>query len=256
MKTVILCGGKGSRLSEETSIRPKPMVEIGGHPILWHIMNCYCKYGITDFILALGYKGHHIKEFFYRYFTNNSDFTIDLKNGQVEHHNNPEKKWKVTLVDTGADTLTGGRLLRLKNHLKDEENFMLTYGDGVADININELMQFHTAHKKIATVSAVRPPARFGEILIQNNQVVNFAEKPQIDVGWINGGFFVFTPKVFDYLENDFSILERSPLENLAKDGELMSFSHKGFWMCMDTLRDKEYLCDLWNKGDAPWARQ
>ena len=253
MKTVILCGGKGTRISEETTVKPKPMVSIGDKPILWHIMNHYASYGQTDFVCALGYMGDYIKNYFHSFYTLNSDFTINLSSGNISYHSEPQKKWNVRLIDTGAESMTGGRLWRLRDFLKNSGTFMLTYGDGLADINVEELIKFHKSHGKIATVTAVRPPARFGEMRFEGNMVTNFAEKPQTSDGWINGGFFVFETKIFDYLHNEETILERDPLENLVKDQQLMSFKHNGFWQCMDTLRDKNYLNEIWESGKAPW---
>jgi glucose-1-phosphate cytidylyltransferase len=255
MKVVILCGGLGTRLSEETQVRPKPMVEIGGKPILWHIMKIYESHGINDFFLALGYKGETIKDYFLNYHALQSDLTVNLKNGKVEFNNPTVEDWKVSLIDTGASTMTGGRLLRLKPFLKDSGTFMLTYGDGVSDVNITELLAFHKSHGRLATVTAVRPPVRFGELIINENKVENFQEKPHAGEGWINGGFFVFEPEVFDYISNDSTLLERDPLEQLAKKGELMAFQHCGFWQCMDTIRDRDFLQDTWNKGNAPWIK-
>ncbi len=256
MKTVILCGGLGTRLSEETHLKPKPMVEIGGRPILWHVMKVYEKHGNHDFVLALGYKGEVIKDYFLNYHARQSDITVKLKSGNLDFSNPTSEDWNVSLIDTGAKTMTGGRLLRLKSHLVNEETFMLTYGDGVSDVNIEDLIKFHKSHGKIATVTAVRPPVRFGELLINNNKKVEqFQEKPQAAEGWINGGYFVFESKIFNYIENDSTLLEREPLENLAKSGELMAFQHSGFWQCMDTIRDKEYLQELFNNGNAPWLK-
>lgn len=255
MKVVILCGGLGTRLSEETQVRPKPMVEIGGKPILWHIMKIYESHGINDFFLALGYKGETIKDYFLNYHALHGDLRVNLKNGMVEYTNPTVEDWKVSLIDTGASTMTGGRLLRLKSFLKDSGTFMLTYGDGVSDVNITELLAFHKSHGRLATVTAVRPPVRFGELIINENKVENFQEKPHAGEGWINGGYFVFEPEVFDYISNDSTLLERDPLEQLAKKGELMAFQHGGFWQCMDTIRDRDFLQDTWNKGNAPWMK-
>ncbi|MBN23293.1 MAG: glucose-1-phosphate cytidylyltransferase [Bdellovibrionaceae bacterium] len=253
MKTVILCGGLGTRLSEETTLRPKPMVEIGGRPILWHIMNTYGSFGHKDFVLALGYKAEFIKEYFLNYHALNSDFQVSLDTGKVEVHKKSNLDFKVDLIDTGLHTLTGGRLLRLRDFLYKDGTFMLTYGDGVCNVDVNQLIDFHKSHGKIATVTAVRPGARFGGMKIENGKVINFQEKPQSGEGWINGGFFVFEPQMFDYLENDQTILERAPMENLVKDGQLMTFEHGDFWQCMDTVRDKQLLESLWENGDAPW---
>ncbi|MES3037935.1 MAG: glucose-1-phosphate cytidylyltransferase [Bdellovibrionota bacterium] len=254
MKAVILCGGKGTRLSEETNLRPKPMVEIGGIPMLVHIMESYAKYGYKEFVLALGYKGDYIKNYFQGFFARTNDFTLDLKSGSIEYLNQSRKDWKISFIDTGEESMTGGRLLRLKDHLKNEKTFMLTYGDGVSNINIEELVKFHKSHGKYATVSAVRPVARFGEMSMSQNLVTAFAEKPQTEAGWINGGFFVFNSEVFKFLDQgDETILERSPLENLTKEKQLMAYQHDGHWQCMDTLRDKEYLENLWQNKKAFW---
>lgn len=253
MKTVILCGGMGSRLSEETTLKPKPMVTIGGKPILWHIMNIYSTHGFNDFVLALGYKGEVIKEYFINYAAMSSDFNVDLATGEIRYGRSQRPNWKVRLVDTGDNSMTGGRLLRLKEDLAGEKSFMLTYGDGVSNINIRQLLQFHLEHGKTATVTAVRPVARFGGIHIKDNQVDHFIEKPQGGEGWINGGFFVFNQKIFDYLEDDQTILERAPLESATQDKQLMAFKHEGYWQCMDTIRDKQLLEELWSQGEAPW---
>ena len=252
MITVILCGGLGTRLSEETQLRPKPMVEIGGRPILWHIMKLYESYGFNDFTLALGYKGEQIKDYFLNYHARLSDLTVYLKNGKVEYSNPTAEDWKVDLINTGADTLTGGRLLRLKPYLQSS-TFMLTYGDGVANVDIAKLLAFHKSHGRLATVTAVRPSARFGGMHIGNNHVLHFKEKPQSGEGWINGGFFVFEPGIFDYLNDDSTILEQLPMENLVRDRELMAYEHAGYWQCMDTIRDRDGLQSLWNSGQAPW---
>ncbi|MBW0434133.1 glucose-1-phosphate cytidylyltransferase [Leptospira yasudae] len=253
MKTVILCGGLGTRLSEETTVKPKPMVEIGGKPILWHIMKTYEKFGYNEFILALGYKGEVIKDYFLNYHARMSDLTISLKSGQISYSNPTAEDWKVTLTDTGALTMTGGRLLRLKNQLKGSGTFMMTYGDGVSDVNIKAVYEFHKSHGKLATLTAVRPPVRFGELSIAENRITQFQEKPQAGEGWINGGFFVLEPEVIDYISDDTIMFERSPLEKLAKDGQLMAYYHDGFWQCMDTIRDKQTLEELWNQGKALW---
>ncbi len=253
MRTVILCGGLGTRLSEETQVKPKPMVEIGGRPILWHIMKIYERHGLNDFVLALGYKGDTIKDHFLNYHARQSDLTVDLKSGQVDYSNPTAENWKVLLVDTGAATMTGGRLLRLKPYLHAGGTFMLTYGDGVSDVDITALLAFHRAHGRLATVTAVRPSARFGGMHIDDGQVCDFKEKPQSGEGWINGGFFVFEPAVFNYLKDDSTILEQSPLETLAKDGQLMAHEHPGYWQCMDTIRDRDALQTAWESGRAPW---
>ena len=229
------------------------MVEIGGHPILWYIMNIYAYYGFKDFIIALGYKGEIIKDYFLNYNPVNSDIDIELSSGRVKYHSSHNTDWTVCLKDTGTNSLTGGRLHRLKQDLQDTGTFMLTYGDGVSDINIKELIDFHMSHGKLATLTAVRPPARFGTMEFNGNQITNFKEKPQTGEGWINGGFFVFEPGVFDYLDGDLTILERKPLEKLASDGELMAYKHKGFWHCMDTVRDKTHLQEIWDSGKPDW---
>jgi glucose-1-phosphate cytidylyltransferase len=253
MKTVILSGGLGTRLSEETVSKPKPMVEIGGKPILWHIMNIYAAHSVNEFVVALGYKGEIIKEYFLNYCNFQSDLTVFLKTGQVTGLKKCYRDWIIHLIDTGLNTMTGARLYRLKDRLKNE-TFMMTYGDGVSNVDIKKLIIFHKSHGKIATVTAVRPIARFGGMKFNDNQVTEFKEKQQTQEGWINGGFFVFEPEIFDYLgEGDNVILEGSPFENLAKEGQLMAYKHEGFWQCMDTLRDKSLLEELWEKGSAPW---
>jgi glucose-1-phosphate cytidylyltransferase len=254
MKTVILCGGLGTRLSEETVLRPKPMVHVGSRPILWHIMNIYGAQGFKEFVLALGYKSEMIKEYFLNYSALNSDFTVDLATGKVMQENRLcRRDWKVRLVDTGEGTLTGGRVKRLEKLLRPEGTFMLTYGDGVSNVNIQKLLEFHRSHGKLVTVTAVRPNARFGGMQFDGDRVSHFKEKPQSGEGWINGGFFVIEPAFFDYLENDQTVLETSPMERLVADGELMAYRHDGFWQCMDTIRDRQLLEDLWSKGQAPW---
>jgi len=256
MKTVILCGGLGTRLREETEFRPKPMVEIGGKPILWHIMKIYSHYGIKDFVLSLGYKGEMIKEYFYNYEILTNDFTIEIGNKKnIEiHSNNDEKDWRITLADTGDKALKGARLKRVQKYVNDD-TFMLTYGDGVAEVDINALLAFHNKHGKLATVTGVNPAARFGELKLEGDRVKAFCEKPDnMDQGLINGGFFVFNKRIFDYLTPDDSCdLEYGPLEQIARDGELMIYRHNGFWSCMDTIRDMEYLNNLWESGDAAW---
>jgi glucose-1-phosphate cytidylyltransferase len=253
MKVVILCGGLGTRLSEETQLKPKPMVEIGGKPILWHIMKIYQGYSFNDFTLALGYKGEVIKDFFINYKESSNDLVLNVKTGKLKYLTDISEDWNISLIDTGKDTLTGGRLLRLKDSMNS--TFMLTYGDGLCDVNINELVKFHKENKKIATVTAVRPTARFGGMNLDNNVVKEFQEKPQAGEGWINGGYFIFEPEVFDYLDNDDSILERDCLENLAKDSQLMAYQHEGFWQCMDTLREKTVLDNMCLSGDMPWLK-
>jgi len=252
MRVVILAGGRGTRLAEETGDRPKPMVEIGGKPMLWHIMNIYAAHGFTDFVIACGYRGEIIKEYFRDFFLVNSDYVIDMRDGSVDIVNSKGLDWRVAVVDTGLDTMTGGRLRRLAGWLRGS-SFMVTYGDGVADVNIRRLVDFHRAHGKKGTVTAVRPPARFGGLDIEGDTVTEFSEKPQTHEGWINGGFFVFEPGFLDYLDDDQSILERTPLEALARDGHLMAYKHEGFWQPMDTLREKRLLESAWNDGSAPW---
>ncbi len=242
MEVVILCGGFGTRLGDETQLKPKPMVEIGGKPIVWHIMKIFEKHGINDFHLALGYKADIIKDYFLKY--NSSKFNKNI-----------EENWTINLKDTGLNTMTGGRLLRLKESLKNEESFMLTYGDGVSNIDITKLLQFHKSHGKIATVTAVRPPVRFGELIINNNKVEEFAEKPKTGKGWINGGFFVFNKEIFNYIKDDSMVLEREPLEKLSKTGELMAYKHQDFWQCMDTIKEKEILEKLWSSNNAIWLK-
>jgi len=257
MKTIILCGGKGTRLSEETVSIPKPMIKIGNHPILWHIMSRYALYNYKNFVLALGYKGTYIKDYFHRFFSINSDFTIDLASGNIDYHKNPNIDWKVTLVNTGEESMTGGRLYCLRDYLKNESLFMVTYGDGVSNIDIESLVKFHKSHGKLATVTSVRPPARFGEMLIDEKCKVScFKEKPQTETGWINGGFFVFDKKILNYIAGEMSVLEKEPLENIAKDGQLMAYTHDGFWQCMDTLRDKEYLNNLAETNNQIWLKK
>ena len=253
MKAVILAGGLGTRLSEETSSRPKPMVEIGGKPILWHIMKMYSSHGISDFVICCGYKGYVIKEYFANYFLHMSDVTFDMQDNNMIVHNKRAESWKVTLVDTGDDSMTGGRLLRVKDYIKDDESFCFTYGDGVGDIDIAELIRFHEKHDKLATLTATYPPGRFGALDIMLGTVENFKEKPKGDGGMINGGFFVLRPAVLELIEGDNTIWEQEPLVYLAAQGELKAFEHLGFWQPMDTLRDKLYLEDLWAEGKAPW---
>ncbi len=254
MKAVILAGGLGTRLSEETGSRPKPMVEIGGKPILWHIMKIYSAHGIKNFIICLGYKGYIIKEYFANYHLHMSDVTFDLANNTSKIHNNYAEDWKVTLVDTGEETMTGGRIKRILPYVKDEEDFCLTYGDGVSDVNISKLVDFHKSHKKLATLTATQPPGRFGALNINNqNLITEFQEKPDGDGNFINGGFFVLSPKAIEYIEGDKTLFEQEPLKNLAIDNQLMAFKHTGFWQPMDTLRDKVQLENMWQAGKASW---
>jgi|ERR1035437_536236 glucose-1-phosphate cytidylyltransferase len=254
MKAVILAGGLGSRLSEETSLRPKPMVEIGGKPILWHIMKIYSSFGINDFIICLGYKGYMIKEFFANYFLYSADVTIDLEKNSVECHRSGCEPWRVTLVDTGPDTMAGGRLRRVLPFVENEEMFCFTYGDGVADVNLTELIEFHKRHGKMVTLTATQPIGRFGSLNIgENDTLLSFAEKPQGDGRWVNAGFFVLSPKVGAYLKNDATIWEREPMETIAREGKAAVYKHPGFWHPMDTVHDKMTLETLWNSGPAPW---
>jgi glucose-1-phosphate cytidylyltransferase len=253
MKVVILAGGLGSRLSEETQLKPKPMVEIGGKPILWHIMNIYSAARLNEFVIALGYRGEVIKEYFLNFYALNNNLTLDLAAGRTTIHDGNQPPWIVHLVDTGHATQTGGRVKRLAPWLRDEQTFALTYGDGVADVDIARLLSFHRAHGRLATVTTVRPPARFGGIVFDGNAVSEFTEKPQTGEGWINGGFFVLERGVFDYIDGDGTLWEHEPLERLARDGQLMAFRHEGFWQPMDTLRERKLLEDLWASGHAPW---
>ncbi len=253
MKVVILAGGAGTRLAEETALRPKPMVEIGGRPLLWHILSIYARLDFKDFLVACGYKGEMIKHYFHNFFIQNTDFVIDLRDGSRELLDKAAIDWRVGIIDTGLDTMTGGRILRLRKWIGDE-TFMTTYGDGVGDLDIGALVDFHRSHGKLATVTAVHPPSRFGGLVIEGDAVREFSEKPQSGEGWINGGFFVFEAGVFDYLQDDQTILERKPLEQLAADGQLMAYRHQGFWQPMDTLREKHILESLWASGKAPWA--
>lgn len=253
MKAVILAGGLGTRISEETHVKPKPMVEIGGRPILWHIMKMYSAHGVNDFIICCGYKGYVIKEYFANYFLHMSDVTFDMANNQMEVHQRHAEPWRVTLVDTGDDTMTGGRLKRVASYVKEEEAFCFTYGDGVADVDISALIAFHRKHGKLATVTAVQPPGRYGALKMEDDLVAGFTEKPRGDGGLINGGFFVLSPKVLPLIEADHISWEMEPLESLAKGGDLMAFKHSGFWQPMDTLREKRMLESLWETGKAPW---
>ncbi len=252
MKVVLLAGGLGTRLSEETDIKPKPMIEIGGKPILWHIMKIYSHFGFNEFIVCLGYKGYIIKEYFANYFLHQSDVTIDTSNNSLEIHNSSSENWKITLVDTGKDTMTGGRIKRIQKYTNNE-TFMLTYGDGVGNVDISALLKFHRENKKMVTLTAVQPKGRFGGLGLEDNLVTNFEEKPQGDGSWVNGGFFVCEPDIFNFLENDTTIWERSPLENIAKQQQMTAFKHKGFWRPMDTLRDKIELNQLWDNNQAEW---
>ena len=254
MKAVILAGGLGTRLSEETDLKPKPMVEIGGKPILWHIMKTYSAHGVNDFVICCGYKGYMIKEYFANYFLHQSDVTFCMKDNSMQVHQNNAEPWIVTLVDTGENTMTGGRLKRVKDYVKDEEAFCFTYGDGVGDVDITRLIQFHQAHGKQATLTATRPPGRYGAMKFgPDDSVERFQEKPRGDGSWINGGFFVLSPKVIERIEKDSTTWESEPLNGLAKDSELVAFKHEGFWQPMDTLREKNLLNELWNAGKAPW---
>ncbi|GBL44296.1 glucose-1-phosphate cytidylyltransferase [Sulfuriferula multivorans] len=252
MKAVILAGGLGTRISEETAVRPKPMVEIGGRPILWHIMKTYSAYGINEFVICLGYKGYVIKEYFANYFLHMSDVTFDMAQNNMEVHQHNAEPWRVTLVDTGDSSMTGGRIKRIAPYL-DGEDFCCTYGDGVGDVNIGELIAHHQKHGRLATLTATQPPGRFGAINLDGEQVTGFQEKPEGDGGWINGGFFVLSPKVLDYIEGDHTVWEREPMERLARDGQMTAYFHRGFWQPMDTLRDKTHLEELWSSDKAPW---
>jgi glucose-1-phosphate cytidylyltransferase len=252
VKVVILAGGIGSRISEESHLKPKPMIEIGGKPILWHIMKIYSSFGLNEFVICCGYKGYVIKEYFANYFLHNSDVTFDMSKNEMVVHQNKAEAWKVTLVDTGDQTMTGGRIKRIKDYV-GAEDFCMTYGDGVANVNIRELLAFHKSQKGLATLTATKPPGRFGALSVDGGRIKSFLEKPQGDGNWINGGFFVLSPKIFDYIKGDETIWEREPLENLAHNGQLSAFCHDGFWQPMDTLRDKNLLEELWVSGQAPW---
>ncbi len=253
MKAVILAGGLGTRLSEETHLKPKPMLEVGGKPILWHIMKIYAHYGVNDFIICCGYKGYVIKEYFANYFLHMSDVTFDMRTNEMQVHQQHTEPWKVTLIDTGADTLTGGRLKRVAPYVAEEEAFCFTYGDGVADVNIQALIAHHQAQGKLATLTAVQPPGRFGALRLQGDTITDFEEKPQGDGGWINGGFFVLSPKVLDYIAGDDTSWEQGPLNRIAQEDQLTAYKHTGFWKAMDTLRDKNQLETLWSHDEAPW---
>jgi glucose-1-phosphate cytidylyltransferase len=253
VKAVILAGGIGTRISEETAIKPKPMVEIGNKPILWHIMKIYSAHDVNEFVICLGYKGYLIKEYFANYFLHTSDVTFDMQNNNMQVHHAHTEPWKVTLVDTGEQTQTGGRLRHVREYLKGEHAFCFTYGDGVGDIDISKQLQFHHDHGKLATLTAVQPPGRFGSVVLDGSTVTDFVEKPRGDGAWINGGFFVLSPKVLDCIDGPATVWEKQPLQTLARQGELMAYQHPGFWQPMDTLRDKNHLEDLWSSGKAPW---
>jgi glucose-1-phosphate cytidylyltransferase len=253
MKVVILAGGLGSRISEESQVKPKPMIEIGARPILWHIMKIYSHYGIHDFVICCGYKGYVIKEYFANYFLHMSDVTFDMKNNQMEVHCRHAEPWRVTLVDTGHNVMTGGRLKRVREYLQEEEYFGFTYGDGLSNINIQSQIEFHKTHGKLATVTAVQPPGRYGTLMLEKEKVTGFMEKPKGDGGWINGGFFILSPKVIDLIEDDSTAWESEPMESLACNDNLAAYYHQGFWQPMDTLRDKNQLESMWNSGKAPW---
>jgi glucose-1-phosphate cytidylyltransferase len=253
MKAVILAGGLGTRISEETHLKPKPMIEIGGMPILWHIMKIYSYHGVNDFVICCGYKGYIIKEYFANYFLHMSDVTFDMANNQMQVHHHHAEPWKVTLIDTGEDTMTGGRLKRVANYIKDEEAFCFTYGDGVSNVDIRATIDFHRRHGKLGTITAVLPPGRYGALALSGEQVTGFVEKPRGDGGMINGGFFVLSPKVLDFIQGDHTTWEAEPLAGLSQSGEMMAYEHKGFWQPMDTLREKNLLEELWASGKAPW---
>ncbi|UUL82164.1 glucose-1-phosphate cytidylyltransferase [Sphingomonas qomolangmaensis] len=253
MKAVILAGGLGTRFSEETSMRPKPMIEIGGRPILWHILKIYASHGVNDFVICCGYKGYVIKEYFSNYALHTSDVTIDMRDNTIDVHERRAEPWRITLVDTGETSMTGGRLRRVANYVRDESEFFFTYGDGVGDIDVAASLAFHRSHGKAATLTATAPPGRFGALRMEGAKITSFEEKPDGDGGLINGGFFVLSPKVLDYIDDDSSVWEQEPLHRLSADGELMAFEHRGFWQPMDTLRDKVHLENLWERGVAPW---
>ena len=253
MKAIILAGGLGTRISEETHLKPKPMIEIGGRPILWHIMKIYSAHGVNDFVVCCGYRGYVVKEYFANYFMHMSDVTFDMSTNRMEVHHRKAEPWRVTLVDTGEDTLTGGRLKRVAEYVQDEDAFCFTYGDGVADVNISDQIAFHKAHGKLATVTAVQPPGRYGALIRDGDSVAGFQEKPPGDGAWINGGFFVLSPAVLSRIDGDDIAWEGAPIEAIAKDGQLMAYEHRGFWLPMDTLRDKVHLENLWAAGNAPW---
>jgi len=252
MKVLILAGGYGTRLSEMTEVRPKPMVEIGGKPMLWHIMKIYSHYGFNDFVVLLGYKGYFIKEYFANYFLHQSDVTFDLKENSMKVHNNSSEDWKVTLIDTGQDTMTGGRIKRAKEYI-DDEPFLCTYGDGVCNANITELVNYHKSHNKLMTVTAIQPEGRYGALEMKGDSIQSFMEKPKGDGAWINGGFFVCQPEVMDYIDNDRTVFEKEPIEDIAKAGQLQAYRHEGFWHSMDTLRDRNRLDAMWKEDRAPW---
>ncbi|MYM85386.1 glucose-1-phosphate cytidylyltransferase [Duganella sp. FT50W] len=255
MKAVILAGGLGTRLSEETTLKPKPMVEVGGKPILWHILKSYSAHGINDFVICCGYRGYVIKEFFANYFLHTSDVTFDLQQNSMEVHQRHAEPWRVTLIDTGADTMTGGRLKRVREHVAKDDAFCFTYGDGVSDIDIGASIAFHRQHGKLATMTAVQPPGRFGAVDMDGSRILSFKEKPQGDGNWVNGGYFVLSPRVIDLIDDDSTIWEKGPMETLAQQGDMHAFHHHGFWQPMDTLRDKVLLEGLWDAGQAPWKQ-
>lgn len=253
MKAVILAGGFGTRLSEETSLKPKPMVHVGGRPILWHIMKILDAHGVKEFVIALGYKGSYIKEYFLNFYALNNDITVDMDSGLTDIHDGKQPDWKVHLVDTGLHTMTGGRLGRLRPWLEDDEDFIFTYGDGVADLDVTRLIDFHRSHGKLSTVTTVKPPARFGNLAFDGDRVTNFFEKPSDGKTWINGGYFVLNPGAIDYISGDDSVWEKDPVAGLVRDGQMMAYRHSGFWSCMDTLKEKNLLEEMWESGEAPW---